>query len=158
MNRPSTRTGILIFAMAAIGVALFMSNQGCISNQIATKQDLQRRVRHAIEQTTDENDFEAILNDDYPPNLYPIVLDVDGKMWINGNAPWLKSMGLGPSLLDTPGDQRPPMQTMIQRAKTGGGFEQFQWAHADRLESHVAYVQMLPNTDFIIGMVARKQY
>ena len=149
---------ILILATAAIGVALFMANRGCISNQISTKQDLQQRVRQIIDKTTDENDFPAILNDDYPIDMYPIVLDVEGKMWINGNAPWLQSMGLGPSLLDTPGEERPPIQTMIQRAKTGGGFEQFQWAHADRLESHVAYVQMLPHTKFIVGVVAREQY
>ena len=27
-----------------------------------------------------------------------------------------------------------------------------------RLESHVAHVQMLPNSNFIVGVVAREQY
>ena len=165
MNRPSIRTVILVSATAAIGVALFMSNQGCINSQITVKKELQDRVQRLARDYTRDSEpndqFEEIRNADYPSHIYPLVIDMDGKMWVNGNAPWLcggEKPGSGPTLLDTPGEQRPPIQTMIHRAKTGGGFEQFQWAYADRLESHIAYVQMLGNTNFIVGMVAREQY
>ena len=155
------RSWVLAIGTGIVGVALYMSNRTCINIQITKKEDLQQRVLAIVDSNPTEKDFERLASESYPNGTYLIIFDLEGHMRVNTNAPWLcsdDSKTLGPSLLDTPGEQRPPIQTMVNRAKTGGGFEQFTWAYADRLELHTAFVMMLRGgpQHFVVGVVTRE--